>query len=74
MSAYVDNRTPNILIIGKGLADELDDTSLAAEVEYSVNITKSNKKNFLSLHHSKIHSFWFANGLIFYKFKLKVSA
>ena len=36
-SVHVDNRKKDILILGKGPTQELDDTTLNAEAEYSIN-------------------------------------
>ena len=47
---YVNNRKKDIFIFGKNQTDGLDETTITAEAEYSVNITKSRKENCLSLH------------------------
>ena len=43
LSAKVDNRKKDILILGKGPAQTLEHT-LSAEKIYSINFTKENKK------------------------------
>ena len=43
-SAHVENRKKNVLILWKGPTDVLDDTTLTAEKEYAINLTKN--KNF----------------------------
>ena len=49
-SAYFDNRNKDMLILGNGPTDGLDDTSLTRETEYSVNVTEQQKKFCLRLH------------------------
>ena len=46
MSSFVqvNNKKKDILILEKGPADGLDDTSLTTEKEYSINFTEQNKK------------------------------
>ena len=39
-SVHTDNKKKDILILGKGLADSLDNTALPAEKEYSVNFSQ----------------------------------
>ena len=41
-----------MLILSKGLRDGLDDTTLTAEAEYSVNFSKQHQKNCLSWHYN----------------------
>ena len=36
-SLHVDNKNKDILIVGQGLTEGLDNTSLTAEAEYSIN-------------------------------------
>ena len=40
---HVNNKVKNILILGGGPAQELDDTTLTAEAKYSINFTQSGK-------------------------------
>ena len=40
----IDNKKKYILILGKGSANSLDDTTLAAEKEYSINFTEQQRK------------------------------
>ena len=39
-SVHIDNKQEDILILGKGPSDGLDNTILMAEKEYSINFTK----------------------------------
>ena len=72
-SAHNDNKKKDILILGKGPTDGLDDTTLTAEKEYSINFTEQQKKFCLSLHYNGVNSYIFVNGVEIYKFKAKDS-
>ena len=50
-----------ILILGKGPTQELDDNTLTAENEYSINFTEQHKKFILSLHYNGVNSHIFVN-------------
>ena len=39
-SVHIDNKKTNILILGKGPAQRLDNTKLTAEKAYSINFTE----------------------------------
>ena len=71
-SVYVD-RKRYILVLGKGSAQGLDDTTLIAEKEYSINFTEQGKKCYLNLHYNGVNSYIFVNGVEKYKFKGKDS-
>ena len=43
-SVHVDNQWKDILILGKGLTQGLDDTTLTADDQYSINFSRSNRK------------------------------
>ena len=60
---HVDNKKKEILILDKGPADSLDDTTLTAEKEYSINFTKQQKKFCLSLHYNGVISYISVNGV-----------
>ena len=60
-----------ILILGKGPTQELDDNTLTAENEYSINFTEQHKKFILSLHYNGVNSHIFVNCFEIYKFKAK---
>ena len=55
-SVHVDNKKKDILILGKGLTEGLDDTTLTAEEKYSINFTVTGKKFCLSLHYNGVNS------------------
>ena len=39
---YIDNKNKDILILGKGPTQGLDDATLTAEAQYSINFSRSN--------------------------------
>ena len=43
-SVYIDNKGKYILILGKGPTQGLDNTTLIAETEYSINFSRSQRK------------------------------
>ena len=45
-------------IFGKGPTQELDDTTITAEAQYSINFSRSNRKFYLSLHYNGSNSFY----------------
>ena len=49
-SVHVDNRRKDILILGEGPTQGLDDTTVAAEAKYPINFTQSGKGCVLSVH------------------------
>ena len=49
-SVHIDNEGKDILILGKGTAQGLNDTMLTAETQYWINFTSQNKKFCSSLH------------------------
>ena len=72
-SAHIDNKKKDILILGKGPTQGLDDATLTAEKMYSINFTEHNKKFCLSLHYNEAYSYLFVNGTKIIKFKAKGS-
>ena len=69
---HIDNKNKDILILGKGPTQGLDDTTLATEAQYSINFSRSNKKFCLSLNYSGSNSL-FVNATKTYQFKTKYS-
>ena len=72
-SVHIDNKKKDILILGFGPTQELDDTTLTAEAQYSINFSRSNRKFCLSLHYNESNSFLFVNATKIYHFKVKNS-
>ena len=65
---HIDNKNKDILILGEGTTQGLDDTTLTAEAIYPINLTRPNKRFVLSLHYK---SFLFVNATKLYQFKAK---
>ena len=51
-SVYTDNKNKDILILGEGATQVLNNTTLAAEAKYPINFTQSGKRLVLTLHYS----------------------
>ena len=60
-SVHIDNKNEDILILGQGSTQGLDDTTWTAEAKYLVNSTQSGKKFVLSLLYNGSNSFLFVN-------------
>ena len=74
MSSYVYiDKNKEILILGEGPKQGLDDTILTAEAKYPINITQSRKRFVLSLHYNGSNSLLFANATKTQQFKAKDS-
>ena len=75
MSSYVhiDNKNKDILILGEGPTQGLDDTTLTAEAIYRINFTQPNERFVLSLHYNGINSSLFVNSTKIYQFKAQSS-
>ena len=72
-SVHGNNRTKNILVLGKDFIQGLDNTTIYAEKLCSVNFTKGNTKFCLSSHYNGANSYLFVNGTEIHKFKAKDS-
>ena len=55
-SVHIENKKKYILILG--IDPRLNDTTLSAEAQYSINFSRSNKKFCLCLHHNGSNSFF----------------
>ena len=69
-SAYIDNKVKDISILGEGLTQGFDNSTLTAE---AINFTQPNKRFVLSLHFSGSNSLLFVNAAKIYQFKAKNS-
>ena len=69
-SAHIDNKKKDILVLGKGPTQGLEQT-LAAEKMYSISFTVTKKKFYLSLHYNGANSYLSVNGTEIYKFEIK---
>ena len=72
-SMHIDNNQKDTLILGKGLINGLNDTTLNAEKEYAVNFTEQQNNIWLSLYYNRVNSYLFVNNVEVYKFKATYS-
>ena len=72
-SVHVDNKRKDILILGEGPTQGLDDRTLTAEAKYPINFTEMGKRFVLSLQSNRSNSFLFVNATKVYEFKAKSS-
>ena len=72
-SAHVDNKGKDILILGEGPTQGLDDATLTAEAKYPINFTQSGKRFVSSLNCNGSKNFLFVNDTKVYQFKAKNS-
>ena len=70
---HIDNKGKDLLILGEGLTEGLDDTTLTAEEQYLINFTQPNRRFVLSLHYNGSNSFLFVNATKMFQFKAKNS-
>ena len=72
---HVDNKNKDILILGVGPKNELDDTTLTAEAKYPNYFPQANKRFIfiLSLHYTGRNSFLYGNVTTMDQFKAKNS-
>ena len=70
-SKHANNKTKDILVLGHGLIQKIDDTTIYPEKMYSPNFTVANKTLCLSLHYNGDNSYLFINGKEVIKFKAK---
>ena len=72
-SVHATNKTQNILILGHGLTQKVNNTTIYAEKTYSPNFSAENKIFCLSLHYNGDNSYLFVNGREVTKFQAKKS-
>ena len=70
---YVDNKKKDILNLGEGPTQWLDDITLTAKKKYSISFTESWITFCFSLHYNGTNSYLFVNGTETNKFKGKNS-
>ena len=61
-SVHANNKTKNILVLGKDFIQGLDNTTIYAEKLYSINFTNTNTKFCLTLLCNGANSYLFVNG------------
>ena len=72
-SVHATNKVQNILILGHGLTQKVNNTTIYAEKMYSPNFSAENKIFCLSLHYNGDKIYLFVNGKEVTKFKGKKS-
>ena len=70
-SAHETNRANHIYLMGDGLTQDINDTTLYVEKNYWRNFTDPGKKFIISLHYNGDESYFFVNGRQELKFKAK---
>ena len=70
-STHATNRANHIYLMGEGLMQDINDTTIYAEKKYWRNFTDPGKKFVLSLHYNGNNSYLFVNGRQELKFKCK---
>ena len=71
---HSNNKANNIYVMGDGIVQEINDTTLCAEKIYSQNFTQPSKTFILSLHYNGDDSYLFVNGKQELKFKCKTES
>ena len=59
----IDGRNKNILVLGKGLIQSLDNATITVEAKYPINFTESGKRFVLSLYSNGSNSFLFVSAI-----------
>ena len=72
-SVHTDNKNKDILILGEGTTQGLDDTTLTAKAKYYVNFIHLRKRFVWTLHYNLNNSFFFVKATKIYQFKAKDS-
>ena len=70
---HIDNKNKDVIILGEGSTQWLDNTTLKAEVKYPINFTQPGKRFVLRLHANGNSSFLFVNDTKIYQIKAKDS-
>ena len=70
-SVHATNRANHIYLMGTGLTQGINDTTIYAEKNFYINFTDFDKKFVLSLHYNGDNSYLFVNGRQELKFKAK---
>ena len=72
-SVHADKQKKDILILGEGPTQRLDNTTLAAEKMYSISFTEHNETFCLRMHYPVANSYLFVNGTETHTFKARDS-
>ena len=60
---HIHGRNKNILVLGEGPTQGLDNAIFAAEAKYPIDLTESRKRFLLSLHYNGSNSFSFVKAV-----------
>ena len=71
---HSNNKANNVYVMGDGIVQGINDTTLYAEKIYSQNFTQPSKKFILSLHYNDDDSYLFVNSKQELKFKCKTES
>ena len=71
-SVHATNKANHIYVMGDGLTQGINDSTIYAEKKYFKNFTEPNVKFVLSLHYNSNDSYLFVNGRQELKFKAKM--
>ena len=72
-SIHVDNKKKDILVLGEGSTQRIDDSTIKSEVKYPIRFTESAKIFVLPLHYNGSNNFLFVNAAKIYQLKAKYS-
>ena len=72
-SVHANDKTKNILVLGEGFTQGLDNKTIYAEKLYSINFTENNKRFCLSLHFDGSNSYLFVDSYEIHKSETKDS-
>ena len=70
---HVDSRNKNILVLGEGPTQGLDNATITTEVKYPINFTESGKRFVLRRYYDGSSKCLFVNAVKMYQFKAKDS-
>ena len=70
-SKHANNKAKDVLVLGHGLTQKIDDATIYAEKMYSPNLNVASKTFCLSQYYNGDHSYLFVNGKEVIKFKAK---
>ena len=72
-SVDIDKKNKDVLVLGEGTTEGLDNTTFTAEAKLPINFTQPRKRFVLSLHYNGSQSFLFDNSTKINLFKVKDS-
>ena len=72
-STHTNNKTRNILVLGRDFIQGIDGTAIYAENTYSINFSETGARSFFNLHFNGANSYLLVNGTEIHKFKAKDS-